>query len=488
MKTRIRAAILLVFSVALFTAAGAQQFISAPQYPVGGEPWRVVTADFNRDGNADLAVGSNSPLGQISILLGNGDGTFRRGQQFQKLNQSSWGLVVGDWNGDGVLDLASADQSYGAVRIYLGIGDGSFTRGDEYAMSKEDPSGISTGDLNGDGVLDLVTANYFGSLSVLLGKGDGTFAVAVDYPLTGFQGNDVVVGDLNKDGNLDVVGAFNTKSSFKGFLQVYLGNGDGTLRAPTAYSNGDGSNGVAMGDLNGDGIVDLCASSSGLVVLFGNGDGSFAPAQYYPGLLLSFTSVAAADLNDDGRLDVVQSTAAVWQNRGDGTFLAPVYYGISVAPAGLAVGDFNRDGHADVAIADAFTQTVSVLLNTSAGKLMDQRVYNVGFTGDTYPQGLAAGYIDRDKVLDLAVTDEYGARVLVLPGNPDGSFRAAKSFGTGLYPNQVALADVDGDGWTDIVTANGANSISVLRGNGIGDFATHVEYASGLVPLRLGDR
>ncbi|MBA3912414.1 MAG: VCBS repeat-containing protein, partial [Acidobacteriales bacterium] len=133
----------------------------------------------------------------------------------------------------------------------------------------------------------------------------------------------------------------------------------------------------------------------------------------------------------------------------------------------------------------------SVLLNDGRGNLISRRSFDASSGGLTAAiTSIAVGYIDRDKNLDVAaVEDNSFNRVLLLPGNPDGTLRPAKTFRTGKSPRAVALADVDGDGWTDIITANGANSISVLRGNGLGNFKPHVDYTSGLDPyiLVIGD-
>lgn len=494
MKTGAGRANLLVPIILLATASVAQQFIDAPNYPEIGHPKTVVAADFNRDGSADLALGNDFGSAAIVIELGNGDGTFRPGQQLGDSSQAAYHLVIGDWNGDGIPDLAAEDEGPG-LSVYLGVGDGTFNLGQQYKISAY-PDDIATGDLNGDGVEDLVTADSFGSVSVLLGVGDGTFAKPVSYTLPNRTGNNISVGDLNRDGILDVVAAVDSTVHQDEYLEVYLGSGDGSLLPPVEYPIGLSGYTVAIADLNGDGALDLCAANLGTAVLLGRDDGSFAPAQFYNSLLA--TTLALADINEDGSPDVLESVASyvlpsvsVLQNRGDSTLRLPVYYGTGLGTEGLAVADFNNDSHPDLVTANYDSSNYTVLLNDGKGELATRRSFD-GTTSEVTPAiaSVAVGYIDRDKNPDVAVTDTTGNRVIVFPGNPDGTFRPGKAFGTGNFPRGVSLADVDGDGWTDIVTVDqGVSGISVLLGNGVGNFKPAVSYRTGLSPdtLVIGD-
>nr|MBA3916250.1 VCBS repeat-containing protein [Terriglobales bacterium] len=495
MKAKVCWANLLILLIVLASASFAQQFIDAPNYPEVDHPRTVVAADFNGDGNADLALGNDSGSAAIVIELGNGDGTFRPGQRLGGSNQAGYDLAVGDWNGDGIPDLAAEDEGSFVLSVYLGAGDGTFNAGQQYKISA-DPQALATGDLNGDGVADLVTANYSGSVSVLLGVGDGTFANPVTYTLPNRRGNNVALGDLNRDGKLDVVAAVDSTVHQEDFLDVYLGAGDGSLLPPVEYAAGTSAYTMAIADFNGDGALDLYATNLGSTLLLGNGDGTFAPPQFFNGL--QTTALSTADLNGDGRPDVLElivsyvlSSVSVVDNKGDGTFRLPSYFGTGLGAEGLAVADFNNDGHPDVITANYDSSSFTVLLNNAKGQLISRRSFD-GTVDGVLPdlRGVAVGYIDRDQNLDLAAPDNIASRVLVFPGNPDGTFRPAKAFATASYPVAVALADVDGDGWTDLVTADyGINRVSILRGNGIGDFKPPVQYRTGLAPdaLVIGD-
>jgi hypothetical protein len=246
----------------------------------------------------------------------------------------------------------------------LGKGDGTFAAKVDYATGEE-PRSVAVGDLNRDGKLDLVTANHgAGTVSVLLGTGDGTFADKVDSPsVTGPYA--LALGDLNKDSKLDVVVVdFYYESSV--VVSVMLGTGDGKLGAGTSYRVGNGPNAVALGDLDGNGSLDVVATATWFVgagVLLGKGDGTFAETVGYE-TGRSPSGVAVGDLNGDGKLDIVTAneTLSLLVGSGDGTLAPKVDYAAGVHA--LALGDLNGDGMLDVVAANAVTDTVSVLLGS----------------------------------------------------------------------------------------------------------------------------
>jgi hypothetical protein len=234
----------------------------------------MTAGNFRGNGLIDLAVvtymanGSVNTPGAVQILLNNGDGTFSFGSTVN-VGRMPTAIAMGDFNHDGVLDLAVTNQLDAPVSILLGKGDGTFTA-QSVSAQNNDPFAVAVGDFNGDGIPDLVLANDLDSVDVLIGKGDGTFSSQAH--LTGSRTHSVAVGDFNGDGKLDIAVA----DMAANFVVIYINNGDGTFTAKTRYAVPSGSSVVAVGDFNGDGKPDLAVGgNNGVTILLGNGDGSF---------------------------------------------------------------------------------------------------------------------------------------------------------------------------------------------------------------------
>ncbi|HTC92169.1 MAG TPA: FG-GAP-like repeat-containing protein, partial [Terriglobales bacterium] len=362
---------LLIVSFILWSASAAlaQVTFSGPtNYNGDNTPYAVAAGDFNGDGKIDLAF-PNLGSDDVSILLGNGNGTFGAATNVPLTAGSGpQYAAVGDFNGDGKLDLAIADNASGMMSVLLGNGNGTFQAAVNYAAGTN-PRDIVARDLNGDGKIDLIVSNSgANTISVYIGNGDGTFKPQVTYTV-GNSARAVVVGDFNKDGKLDLA-VTNTNDNT---VSILLGNGDGTFKPQVTYATGNAPWFLCTGDFLGNGNLDLAIANNNdnnVSVLLGNGDGTFQAQRTYAAGAGAH-SIETYDFNGDGILDLVvanngSNNISILLGNGDGSFQAPTNFTVGNGPKGMFLGDLNADGRADIAVANVGAGNVSVLLNTTA--------------------------------------------------------------------------------------------------------------------------
>ena len=449
----------------------------------------VQIADVNRDGILDLVVSDSDPFYgyAISTFLGLGNNTF--GPQEVSIFYPGVGLytvALGDLNGDGIPDLAVGPNGTSAS-VMLGHGDGTFANAG-YFTTWGQPSSLILADVNGDGKLDLITSGSIANL--LLGKGDGTFDAATQL---GPGGGAALVTDLNHDGKLDAV--FLDGST----IHVALGNGNGTFQPMTSYDTGYSSAGVAAGDFNGDGTLDLVTVSgyAGTIsVSAGNGDGSFGKGEKYAAGHFP-AAAASGDFDGDGTLDLAVANAgddtpefSLYRGRGDGSF-TPVAAPFSDPSYLVLSADLNHDGKDDLVISHPGFE---VFLATGAMDFGPATAYVDSLTF----QSLAVGDLNGDGIPDLAGTLPYRfngdihhpawtprTEVYLTFGRGDGTF-AGDTVLTGLSsPTDLAISDFDLNGHNDLLVANGSSStISVFLADASGKLQAPVSYPT-LAPSAL---
>ncbi len=399
-------------------------------------------------------------------------------------------LAIADLTGDGKPDLVVASQNWsapvmgvstgdGAVEIFLGNGDGTFQAPVSYDSGGGSPSAVAVADVNGDGKPDIVVVNQgndggASGVGVLFGNGDGTFQ-GVRFTAA-FGGQGVVAADVNGDGKLDVIVSSCCQGGISGGeAEVLLGNGDGTFQPAVFYSSGAGGEGaIAAADVNGDGKLDLvmtgpcpeagfsCAGSpypdDVVGVLLGNGNGTFQPPLVYDSGGYDAAAVAVADVNADGKPD-------------------------------LFVGNCQLKGGYGCLVA-----TVAVFLGNGSGTFQPPVIYPAGNGDSSNVSSIAAADVNMDGKVDVVATTWYGSAVGVLLGNGDGTFQPFVSLNSGAgYPISVAVADVNGDGKPDAVaaswcvTGNGICSIGVLlNDSGSAQTPTATTLVSSLNPSGYG--
>lgn len=493
--------------VSVLLGMGDGTFAPERRTSVPQRVFHALSADLNGDGRTDLVTAPYPPnggskAGNVSVWLGSADGTLVLEPQ---LDVGGWtaGMLAGDFNGDGRLDLVLAvDVNFGSgtyweASVLLGKGDGTFAPVQRLNI----PAGTFTllsGDFNGDGHVDFVACSTVTeSVSVRLGRGDGTFAPDQRYGIPiAYLSSPIpaLSADFNGAGHHD----FAVLSPGSGVVAVFLSLADGTFAAQQSTSVGDFPIAIVSGDFNNDGRPDLATANfdhGDVSVVLGLGDGTFATerrfvVQGHPYYLVS------GDFNGDGRLDLVTSSVSpnevsLLLGLGDGTFTLEQH--LAGFFGRLLTGDFNGDGRLDVASFDG--SAVSVLLGRADGTLAPAWRSPVLTDGFTPLSLLLSGDFNDDDILDLATvygTSSVDSGVVVILGNGDGTFAPAQRFATQGYADKLVSGDFNGDGRLDLATDSSSGNFdsdsfmqlpdaSVLLGLGDGTFAPAKQFLIGPV-------
>ena len=363
--------------------ASAKRYGVPPVSGCGRCAHSTAIGDIDGDGRLDVVTVNDDQT--ISVFIAKADGTLG-GRRDYLAAGSPAGAAIADLNGDGRADVAVADAG-GFVSVFLNRGDGTLMTRRDYAGGAG-PASIAAGDLDGDGSPDLVLANP-GDVSVLRNNGDGTFAAPENHPVSAGGPVSVALGDLSGDGKPDVVTGDGDRD-----VSVLLNKGDGTLQAAQSYDAG-GALSVALADVNGDGRLDVAtaAGNPGVSVLLNAGDGTLLRRRVYPVLDTQNSggdpqSIAIANLNGDHRADLATANfdghASLLLNDGDGAFRTTVDVGTGKCGAvfendrGLAAGDLNGDGRADLAVASYGGLCVAL---AKPGRCNVQEVRGLSLTG-----------------------------------------------------------------------------------------------------------
>lgn len=459
---------------------------TANAFVPGGGCTDIAVGDFNKDGKLDIATGlaGVNSAALVAVLPGNGDGTFGP-ERLWGTADTPQSIAVGDFNGDGSLDwMASTGQinsaNQGSVTIGLGRGDGTFLATESY-VAGSGPSWAAEADFNKDGKLDVIVPNSPAqNISIFLGNGDGTLQPALSIPFPELSPSFVVTGDFNNDGNEDFVAFSSWCPNFANApLVTYLGKGDGTFQNPVS-SNISGLtscgslNVMVAGDFNGDGKLDigmLLTDNTGplIVVMLGNGDGTFQAPKITaaPGGRATWMSVG--DLNQDGKLDAVvvqymNNEMQVFLGNGDGTFQSPTTLATGRLPGFSVLGDFNGDGRADIVVDNQQDNNAEIYLGNGDGTFNSPSLINIA-PSNSPPSIMMAHDLNLDGHLDILFghNDNRGTGISLLLGNGDGTFQAVENYLVSGFSGVTAVADFNGDGAPDaLLVDSGEQFITIL--------------------------
>lgn len=432
-------------------------FAPSVEYPVGIYSIAVATSDFNGDGVLDLAVPTSDEwIRTVRLLLGNGDGTFQPQKVIDAGVQNPRWIAVADFDRDGNQDIAlvSGDgkgpSNMSSGSMLLGNGDGTFK-----APMLFDAGGnsayLASADLNGDGNPDLLVPDInHDHVNILLGNGDGTFQAPAGIT-TGLSPFSLAIGDFNRDGKLDVAVANAKNDNRTPTIGIFLGNGDGTFGPQEGYETGWTPTSIACTDFNSDGSLDLVVAQyfvaqqsengvpryeANVAVLLGNGDGTFGPPATFAARSGGWC-VAVGDLNNDGRQDIAvlngfnDDSVSVLLGNGDGTFVPGLVFATGHDPQSLLVSDVNQDGQLDLIVVNRAntvsvllnqTRTSSVLLNQTRTGPQQQHFFDLAELLGRQVRGMTGQGIGYLVVAQLSRLEDHASRILGSANPPRVAF------------------------------------------------------------------
>jgi hypothetical protein len=468
--------------VSVLLREGPRVWKEKPSLTVGNGCFYIRAADFDGDGLDDLAIADPGSTAYTLRCLGGG--AFGNPVALHQA-EGPRATVIGDYNGDGVLDIVTVNHPKESVSVFLGKGDGTFTHFKTVQAGVEEHNhDLACLDYDGDGKLDLVLAVDFQGLQLLNGAGDGNFAPKPMSQTVASSGYFVTGANLNNDNFGDVMAIDNMAPNPTGMYTAVTGTsrGDGTFKMGVSIS--DVACLPGLGDMDSDGNMDIIATFMGkgsIEIHRGKGDGTFQAPLSFDGSLMNSTQVLPADIDMDGNLDLLipsgQGSILAIQGKGkDGLDLPPSLTGFGPAKA-MAIADVNRDGFPDILTA-AIKARIDVFLQPGKRSQAETTPsYSISTTN--LFSTLETADMDGNGTVDLVGTNVVsGAAVVVLL---DGDHKVLKEtlFPVGNLPGPVAVGRVDADDTLDMaVPCPSPNHVAVFLGIGGGDFGSPVKVTT----------
>ena len=486
-------------TLSVLTNNGSGGFVLAGTYSVGTGPLSVVTADVNGDGKVDLITANWGSAGQgntLTVLTNNGSGGFVFASTLTVGTGPVW-VTAADVNGDGKVDLMSANWGSSGegntLTVLTNNGSGGFVLASLPAVGSG-PYMVTAADVNRDGKLDLISANWGSggggnTLTELTNNGSGGFVFASTLTV-GSGAISVAAADVNGDGKVDLISA----NYYANSLSVLTNNGSGGFVVATNLSVAGHPNSVTASDVNGDGKMDLLSPlyTANVVAVFTNATPFTQPLPPPPVFFKLSSSpvvgndprtVAAADVNGDGKMDLISAnyyggSLSVLTNNGSGGGVLSGTYTVGTYPLEVVTADVNGDGKVDLICANSENadSTLSVLTNSGSGGFVRSGNYSVG----AGPYSVVAVDVNGDGKVDLVTANwgpaGVGNTLTMLTNNGSGGFVFASTLTVGQGPVWVTAVDVNGDGKVDLISANWGtsgqqgNTLTVLTNNGSSGF------------------
>lgn len=466
--------------IGIFLGHGNGTFVYYSIYPIEScvRPYSLVVSDFNNDNQVDIAVNCLQSY-TIVILFGNNNGDFLTQMTYSTGDSSyPYSFVLGDFNNDNLLDIATANYGKHSVGIFISYYYANFAIQTKYMTgSGPHPYSVAVANFNHDNISDIVVANSGNdNIGIRFGIGNGSFGIEITYS-TGQNSfpQYVTVGNFNLDKHLHIATA-NYKSDS---ISIFFGYGNGSFRESLTYPISIQSNPtpIAVADLNNDKWFDLVITNEGtdnVGILYGCNYATFNLQYTYSSSYGSYPrAISVDDFNNDNHLDIAVAnyygnTVSISFGYGNGSFTTQIYFstGPGSYPAALAIADLNNDGYLDIVVANARTLCIGILFGYGNGTFTAIMTYPIVGTN---PSALAIGDVNNDGRLDIIVAIKNNNTLGVFLEFDNGSFSLIKTYSTGLSskPYSIVLGDLNNDSYLDIAVANvGSRNVVILQGYG----------------------